>query len=64
MPNKHYSKINDKIDREAAERLADNTGISDLTTNDIDHLLKSHYPDDPDEQRKAILSNREERGGK
>ena len=64
MPNKHYSKINDEHERAAAERLAENTGISDLTTNDIDHLLKSDYPDNHDEQREAILSNREKRGGR
>lgn len=64
MPNKHYSKIKDDTERKAAERLADDTGISDLTTNDINHLLMSHYPDDPDEQREAILRNREKRGGK
>ena len=64
MPNKHYSKITDTADREAAERLAKDTGISDLTTNDVNHLLMSHYPDDPAEQRKAILENRKSRGGK
>lgn len=64
MPNKHYSKIKDDHERAAAERLAEDTGIDDLTTNDIDHLLKTHYPDDPEEQREAILSNREKRGGR
>ena len=64
MPNKHYSKIKDEHERQAAERLAENTGISDLTTNDVDHLLKSHYADDPAEQRETILNNREKRGGR
>lgn len=63
MPNKHYSKIKDSVDREAAERLANDTGITDLTTNDINHLLMSDYPDDPNEQREAILTNREKRKG-
>ncbi|WP_267118910.1 hypothetical protein [Xanthomonas sacchari] len=62
MPNKHYSKIKDDIERRSAEQLAEEAGVPDLTTNDINDLLMRNYPETPDEQREEIMRNRERRG--
>jgi hypothetical protein len=59
MPNKHYSKIKNDVDRNAAEQLAEEAGVPDLTTNDINGLLMGIYPESADEQREEILRNRE-----
>lgn len=64
MPNKHWSKIKSEHERDAAQYLAENSGVEDLTTNDINDLLMGVYPEDGDEQREAIMKNRERRGGR